>query len=178
MITPRLVVTTGYPGSGKSTVAEYLTQRHNFVRLSTDTLRDMLYAARYTDISERVRGEDKESLVWKVLSDAKLTFLHEGLDVVIDSTAPNIPVRRSLLRTAPLNGVEKYLLYIQVDKPVLKYRNEILQGVPDQTPMWDGFWQPPWCRVPGEDYTLVQHVNNTTEDKENLFHGLDARFNR
>lgn len=81
---PRLILTRGIPGSGKSTWAkEYQDTHANCVRVNRDSLRLMTYGKPYTDDARL------EKLVRRIENKTVAECLDSGFDVVLDNTHCN-----------------------------------------------------------------------------------------
>lgn len=74
------VVLTGFRGSGKSTVAEYLTDHLGFLRLSPDRYREMFFDK---GTAAEV-GEDSNNFMWRCLMQNRDSALMNGYNVVIE----------------------------------------------------------------------------------------------
>lgn len=170
---PTLVVTTGYPCSGKSTVSAYLNRIFDFMVVSSDDLRKDLF--NISDFLEFLRKDkrarQKENVLWNVVNTAKCEALHSGLDVIVDSCASAHISRADLLSTENLN-VQKYLLYLKVKKDILMQRNKD-KGRKDPITLWEKYWQEP---KPSRGYTLLAYNNNTAEQLRYIFKDLEKRF--
>jgi len=73
-------VLTGYPGSGKTKLAQRLvSDREDFVRLNVDNLRSMYFGT--------TKPSKQEDLVYDTLVTIRDAVLRKGRSVVIDTTA-------------------------------------------------------------------------------------------
>jgi predicted kinase len=201
---PYLVVLTGYPCAGKTTVADYLTEELGFVRLSSDNLRETLYAADCLSIEDGPDSEDKDWtlwrtledgrrlpiedselkdwIMWRILRESKLRYLGYGLDVVIDSSAPKNEHRMMLLDTTmPGYAIElradKYLLFLDVERDVIEQRNREKYRDLGSLKYWDDNWEgQPDDYLP--ECRVLTYQNNTPEQREAMLRELDKRFRR
>ena len=179
METPYLITTTGYPSAGKSQLVNYLTEEHNFTRLSTDQFRDIFYDQNFIELKDDIKGEVKESSIWEILQYSKFNFLSKGLDVVVDVTAPDNDTRKYLLSTQISNNqyipAIKYLAWINTNKEIINQRN-IKRGRNNNIiKRWDEKWENP---EESKDYKIIKFNGNTPKDRENMFEILDEKFSR
>lgn len=164
---PKLVVMSGYPSSGKTTIAEYLEKEFGFSYIGSDDLRKKLYGKGFPELER-----EKELDMWDILYCLKTARLYDGLDVVIDSTAPTNEYRKSLLDTKI--PAEKYLLVLDVDRPVLESRERKRRGDIKAILQWDTFWDNP--EPSQSDYEVLLYKNNTPEDRDDIYSNLKFRF--
>jgi predicted kinase len=77
---PRVILTKGLPGSGKSTWAKAQVDKYpdRFKRINKDDLRDMLHAGKHTKANERMVERARDALI--------MAALESGYDVIIDDT--------------------------------------------------------------------------------------------
>ena len=152
------IVLSGYPGSGKTKLAQRLvSDNKDFVRLNVDDLRAMYFGA--TEPSE------EEDFVYDSLATLRDTTLGSRRSVVIDTTAPGNDMRDFLLTTRVRN-VTQLLILMVVEKSVLEERNRKRQllGAVDA---WDQTWQNPSKNMP-----IMKFRNNTTAEFETSYYIL------
>jgi len=116
-----LVVLTGYPHSGKTTVAKFLV-KHGFVRLELDEVRRELFGKGFPHISNE---EEREARLW--FHYKKIDLLSRGKSVVLDTcSTTNTDRLENLLLPESLPKklkVKKYLICISVSRSILEKRN-------------------------------------------------------
>jgi len=178
MIWPSLVVLTGYPSSGKSTLSKYLQKEYDFTVISADDLRHSMFGEGYFNLKELPNGNLKEDLVWQMIGRGKMEALNRGLDVLIDTTAMVDEVRYLHLDTTiPYKGsliANKYLLWVDTDREVIGERNLKRGRSNDPLKWWDEHWTDP---VLGNDNCLLLRLrNNTEEDLQRIYDALDKEF--
>lgn len=88
---PRLVVLTGLPASGKSTLAAALASRLGMVRLSTDLERKRAVGLRPTDradagFAEGIYTPGRTRLTYAALRRSAARWIRRGVSVVLDGT--------------------------------------------------------------------------------------------
>ena len=138
-----LVLLTGLPATGKSTVAQKLVENYDFTVLSTDDLRQSLFREDYG--GTRKNRKRKEEVVRRVLDYSKLKLLTEGFDLVVDACSPTDKFRGRML-DLPENlsqVVNKYLLHIKADNPVMYSRQKSRGRTTEAIETIQGFWQEP-----------------------------------
>lgn len=119
----KLVVFTGFPATGKTTLAKKLMNEEGFARLSTDDLRNQLYEKNYGQLKDENLGKEKEEAVRDIMGLSKNKLLKRGVNVVIDSSAPNKKLRNKFLYTNVKN-IDNYLVHIYSDIEILKNRQK------------------------------------------------------
>lgn len=114
-----LVVLTGYPHSGKTEVAKFLVKKR-FVRLELDQMRRELFGYGFPKVNEKQEREARLTLQYR-----KLDLLSKGNGVIVDScSATNIDrLENLLLPDSLVNKVNRYLIYLKVDRKILVKRN-------------------------------------------------------
>ena len=128
------LVLSGYPGSGKTVLAERLvSENKRFARLCGDDLRKMLF-------NEHYPSRDEEPIFLALIAMRDL-LLKAGWSVVIDTTAPDNMIRTVLL-TTKIPDVRSLLVVMNVKRRVLMKRNRE-KGRPDAVQVWDRYWSEP-----------------------------------
>ena len=80
MTKTNLVLLTGLPAAGKSTVAQRLVRENGFAILSTDDLRQSLFQQTYEELAKD--GKRKDEVVRKIIDYSKVhKVIIQGLDV-------------------------------------------------------------------------------------------------
>jgi len=152
------IVLSGYPGSGKTRLAQRLVEdNENFVRLSVDDLRDMYFGPG--------RPPKEEEFVYGTISTLRDTALESRRSVVIDTTAPRNNTREFLLRTR-VNNVVQLLVLLMVSKPVLDARN-LERQVGGAVEAWDKVWENPSTNMP-----VMKFRNNSPTEFETGYYLL------
>lgn len=123
-----LIVLSGYPKSGKTSVARAIVRRvRNCARVGSDELREMLFGEHYPCRDER--------LLWTLIEELSRILQDNGYHVVVDSSAPNNALRRRLLDSA----VDRRMLL------VVRASDEVIEGRGGGKLLarWKTFWEEP-----------------------------------
>ena len=152
------IVLSGYPGSGKTQLAQRLvSDNNNFVRLNVDDLRAMYFGT-------TVPSEEEE-FVYDTLATLRDTTLASRRSVVIDTTAPGNSMRNFLLSTR-IRNVTQLLILMVVDKGVLEDRNRERESI-GLVEAWDRIWQNPSKNMP-----VMKFRNNSPAEFETSYYVL------
>jgi predicted kinase len=152
------IVLSGYPGSGKTVLARRLVQDYpNFLRLSVDDLRNMLYGS-------TAPSEDEE-FTYNLLASMRDQALGSRHSVVIDCTAPKNSTRAFLLGTK-IERVISLLVILIVEKSELDGRNRD-RGMVGAVATWDKIWETPLSSMP-----VLKFRNNSISDFELSYYVL------
>jgi predicted kinase len=103
---PALVVLSGLPGSGKSTVAYALMQRVSAVLVQSDRVRKLLVPVPDYSTEESAR-------VFAVIHAALERLLADGIPVILDATTLEEKQRRPLAQIAARAGARLVLVWVQ-----------------------------------------------------------------
>jgi len=147
------VVLSGYPRSGKTTLAKRLVYDYPlFARVSVDELRCMLFYERYPCRDEY--------LVYSLVADLRDRLLQKGYSVVIDSTAPD-NVTRQFLLTSRVESASKLLVVLNVDRDILLERSLQTFGSTSPVDAYDRRWE-----NPKENIAVYKFSSNNQEEFE------------
>jgi len=134
------IVLSGYPKSGKTTLAKRLIAENQFfARIGVDELRQMIF-------NEFPPCRD-EFLIYSMIAEMRDSLLKKGYSVVIDSTAPDNVTRQFLLETRA-EHVNRLLVVLNVDRDVLIKRNIEKSGDASAVLAWDKRWEEPKGAIP------------------------------
>lgn len=112
---PRLILMSGLPGSGKSTVASAVASSLGAIHLNSDIVRKELSSkGKYTD--------NDKALVYQVLMDACSRALAEGRTVIADATFTFQHWRKAFERMATLRAVPVYWVLMTSEDAVIQSR--------------------------------------------------------
>lgn len=153
------VVLSGYPRSGKTTLAKKLvSENHYFARVGVDELREMLF--------NEVYPCRDEFLVYSLIAEMRDNLLGRGYSVVIDSTAPD-NVTREFLLTTKVKHANRLLVVLNVDREILIKRNVEKFGNASSVFAWDQRWEKPKGGIP-----VLKFKSNNMEEFEAYYAGL------
>jgi hypothetical protein len=128
---PRLIVTWGLSGSGKSTVARQIAEALGAVWLRSDVERKRLYGLAPTDRpgegpgqvpAATLYGREATERTYTRLQATAAQALADGWAVVVDAACLHAHERRALMAVAAQAGVPGHLLECRAPDPVLRER--------------------------------------------------------
>ncbi|MCS7115164.1 MAG: AAA family ATPase [Nitrososphaerota archaeon] len=147
------VVLSGYPRSGKTTLAKRLVADYTyFARVSVDQLREMLFY-------EAFPCRD-EFLVYSLIAEIRDALLRRSYSVVIDSTAPD-NVTRQFLLTSRVMRVNSLLVVLNVEREILIKRSIEKFGNSGPVAAYDKRWENPKGGI-----AVFKFKSNTPEEFE------------
>ena len=168
-----LVLLTGLPATGKSTVAVKLAKDYGFVVLSTDELRQSLFREDYGEL--RKKGKEREEIVRKVLDSSKIQVLSGGFDLVIDASAPTNKFRKRMLELPKdlEQAVEKSLLHLRADESILYSRQKARGRTGEAINTIKGYWDEPKDKFLG---SALYEIDNNTFSLDHLYNKVDQFY--
>ncbi|MAP08455.1 MAG: hypothetical protein CMM00_06390 [Rhodopirellula sp.] len=124
---PRLWITHGVSGSGKSTVSEAIVQRHDAIRLRSDVERKRMFGLSVTDRPGpnevlEVYGDDASDETYRRLADQAAAILSNGYSVIVDATFLKRVQRNQFVDVATRSGVPFAILDCHSDSQTLRQR--------------------------------------------------------
>lgn len=158
---PKLVVLTGYPSSGKTTVSKFLSEELGYARVGVDDVVD----------GARMDQDEVEFMLWPMVTGSRNNWLSQGKNVVVDSPAASRELREYLFETCV--PCQKYLVWMRTSPGENYSRKSQQVWTRNDIEKWKaGGWEDP---QPGS-YTLLVYPNDTQEDlgkiKEDLIRRL------
>lgn len=112
---PRLVIVTGPPGAGKTTVAAELRERLGLPLIAKDTLKEQLGEG--LGIEDRVRSQQLGGAVFELIALLVKELLEQGVSVIAEG---NFTERSSLFSALP--PAEVVQVYVTAEPQTLRIR--------------------------------------------------------
>jgi uncharacterized protein len=124
---PRLVMTMGVSGSGKSWLAERLLQSCGLIRLRSDVERKRLFeldadASTHSAVADGIYSAVASENTYAHLLDLTQTLIRTGFSVIVDATFLERARRDSFRHLAERLEVPFRLIHCRADKDILKER--------------------------------------------------------
>ena len=110
-----LIVISGLPGTGKSTIADILSEKIRAPVLRTDEIRKKL-------IEKPTYSEDERELVYRVMFIVAEYLVKQGVPCILDATFNKEERRRKVVELAERNNVPIYFIECICDEEVVKER--------------------------------------------------------
>ncbi|NYT04232.1 MAG: ATP-binding protein [Candidatus Methanofastidiosa archaeon] len=112
-----LIVITGLPGTGKTTIAEELAKKIDAIVLSTDKIRKTIF-------EKPVYNEEDKRIVYNELFSQTSKSLSKGKNVILDGTFYTKALRKRAKEVGELFGKNVYFVYCETPEEILKERIE------------------------------------------------------
>lgn len=171
--TPKLVVLSAYPRTGKTTISGYL-QELGFVRLASDSMREVLFNKTAPELAKDPDFEVKEyGILWPTINYTKMGLLLGGVDVVVDASTVYNDMRRALLDTREFKA-DKYLIMLRTGQDELVRREMTRSGSMEYSDKLASCWEEP----SGMECRILEYQSNAPEDLDIIKRDLHVRFRR
>ncbi len=112
---PRLVLVTGPPGAGKTTIAAELRTRLGLPLIAKDTIKELLGGA--LGIEDRARSQQLGSIVFELMALVVKELLEQGVSVIAEG---NFTERSALVHDLP--PAEILQVYVTAEPDTLRAR--------------------------------------------------------
>ncbi|KYC51738.1 MAG: L-seryl-tRNA(Sec) kinase [Candidatus Methanofastidiosum methylothiophilum] len=110
-----LIVVTGLPGTGKTTIAESLAKEIDAVVFSTDKIRKMIF-------EKPVYNEEDKRIVYDELFSLTGKYLASRKNVILDGTFYTKALRQSAKEVGKTFSENVYFVYCETPEELLKER--------------------------------------------------------
>ena len=175
---PRLVLTFGLSGSGKTGAAGQLAQRLGAVRVRSDIERKRLFALPPTARSTPgLYAPDATRRTYERLQEVADQALGAGVSIVVDAASLQRQERNALRAVAARHGAPFHLLVCQAPLPVLQARVAARQAegrdASDATPEVLA-QQQQWAEWPGADEAADTWVLDTDGSLDEVARRIEA----
>jgi aminoglycoside phosphotransferase family enzyme/predicted kinase len=131
---PCILLTTGLPGTGKSTLSKRLVDAHGFHVLDSDVVRKSLAGIEdpLTSAKSKFNGgiytAEWTERTYQALLESALEHVRRGERVVVDATFDKAAMRQQFLGAAKAAGVPAYVLECTLPTEVAKIRIDARTG--------------------------------------------------
>lgn len=115
-----LVLISGLPGSGKSTLSEYYVREKNFIRLGSDTIRASLYSGLEKDSCKYHTAITRA--VFEIMYLKTELFLNEKKSVVLDAIHRKEEGRQRVIEISKKFGIQPLFIEIICSLETIKSR--------------------------------------------------------
>jgi aminoglycoside phosphotransferase family enzyme/predicted kinase len=119
---PRLIVTCGVSGSGKSHWSQWLAAQRGCVRIRSDVERKRLFGSPGTAVPGSLYSSETTALTYARLRDLAATVLRAGLPVIVDATFLQRGQRAPFRQLARELGVPSSLIEFTASPETLRQR--------------------------------------------------------
>jgi len=118
---PKVIVLGGLTGSGKSTVASFISKKAGFEVLSSDIIRKELagidiYESALSDYKGGIYTDEMTERVYKELCDRAYNLARDGKNIVLDATFIKEKYRKMVKDRFKRLGIEPFFVFLDVDE--------------------------------------------------------------
>jgi predicted kinase len=112
---PTLITTLGFPGSGKTYLAEHLSKKLGFFHINADKVRHTVFE-KPTFTPEETNG------VIRLMNILTEDLLKKGISVMYDKNMNFVTERKVVQKIAKKHNVHYHVVWVQTDVPVAEKR--------------------------------------------------------
>lgn len=143
-LSPALIIMSGLPGTGKSTVAQALGQRLSFPIFSSDAMRKELAGIPPTEhhfepLDRGIYSPDFTQRTYQALLDAARPLLAQGRSAILDASYRRADARRQAQALAQEMGAKLFAVECVLDEETVRER--LAQRLAEEGVISDGRWE-------------------------------------
>lgn len=161
---PHLVLVSGFPRSGKTTLTRFFENQLGFARTSLDEVSEELHG--WKDLSHKEtdpRWKEKKKEALDAVRQNIWSALREGKSIVVDAAASHERKRDWFFQVPKdVGDVEKILIVLTTDPETLTQRGREAGRTNDAVASWSNYWEEP----SGEGYRIIPLESSTLQDLE------------
>jgi aminoglycoside phosphotransferase family enzyme/predicted kinase len=126
-VSPQLVLTHGFSGSGKSSVAQRLLGQWGALRIRSDVERKRLFGLGATDrsgsdVTQGIYSAAASAQTYAHLAQLSALLLDSGFNVIVDATFLRRADREPFIQLAHSRNIRWHLLEVTAAEPILRQR--------------------------------------------------------
>lgn len=115
MAVPRLFIFIGYPGAGKTTIAQFIAKRSGAAHIWADVERQKMF-------DQPTHSMKESHLLYDQLNDQAGKLLATGQSVIFDTNFNHLADRQKLREIAASNAAEMTIIWVTTPKSIAKDR--------------------------------------------------------
>jgi len=172
---PKLIVISGLMGSGKTFLAEAISEKFGIPIISTDKVRkEMLgidiYEHHFEDFGKGIYSEEKSDMVYETIRDKALSILFAGGSLILDGSFSKSKYRKMMMDIA--NSTDANFLLIETKAPESIIKKRLKKRLETDKTVTDGRWElfheqkknfEPFAEIPESKHIVIDTSNSKEE---------------